>query len=492
MVLSWLLNSLSNEIAESVLYLQSANDLWSDLEDRFGQTIGAKLFQPQKELSVVIQGNTSISTYFTKIKSIWDELDALNTFSACICDCEYGAKAKNVKAHQDERLLQFLMGLNDTFIGVRSNILLSSPLPSIGNFRKYNENKGQKRGYDQKKNFGICAYYKKSGHIIDKCYRLHGFPAYFKFTKQRRFQGTVQANNTFTANEEVDYAGANTAENQILTQDNMAQLLQLLQHMKAGQQGASGSDASANLSYAGIAKFFNSYAYFIQINCESWILDSGTTEHMTFNKDFFTNFKALRNPLMVKLLNSYRVKGPSLKSPLEIGKEQEGLYILNSRPFVAVSKDLSKSSSACSRKSNSVLNSYFSLSVFDVKNKLWHYRLGHLPLSNMKNISYVSVPSCFNFSTPCLICPMARQCKLSFPSSSISTKKVFELIHVDTWGPYNTATYDGYRYFLTIVDDFSRAFKAYNSSLLFPVTKMSSTYTATIDIEDSVFLKNRE
>jgi len=131
MVLSWLLNSLSKEIVESVLYSKSAKVLWSDLEDRFGQANGAKLFQLQKDLSVVTQGNSSISTYFTKMKSLWDELDALNTFSACNCECVCGAKEKGVKAHHDERLLQFLMGLNDTFIGVRSNILLSSPLPTI-------------------------------------------------------------------------------------------------------------------------------------------------------------------------------------------------------------------------------------------------------------------------------------------------------------------------------------------------------------------------
>lgn len=37
MVLSWLLNSLSKEIVESVFYSQSATELWSDLENRFGQ-----------------------------------------------------------------------------------------------------------------------------------------------------------------------------------------------------------------------------------------------------------------------------------------------------------------------------------------------------------------------------------------------------------------------------------------------------------------------
>jgi len=32
----------------------------------------------------------------------------------------------------------------------------------------------------------------------------------------------------------------------------------------------------------------------------------------------------------------------------------------------------------------------------------------------------------------------------------------FELVHVDTWGPYHTKTYSGHRYFLSIVDDYTR------------------------------------
>lgn len=83
--------------------LTSAKDLQGDLEDRFGQTNGAKIFQLQKDLSAVIQGNTSVSTYFTKMKILWDELDALDTFSSCVCDCDCGAKANILKAHQDER-----------------------------------------------------------------------------------------------------------------------------------------------------------------------------------------------------------------------------------------------------------------------------------------------------------------------------------------------------------------------------------------------------
>ncbi|WP_420914574.1 integrase catalytic domain-containing protein [Candidatus Phytoplasma australasiaticum] len=32
----------------------------------------------------------------------------------------------------------------------------------------------------------------------------------------------------------------------------------------------------------------------------------------------------------------------------------------------------------------------------------------------------------------------------------------FELVHYDTWGPYQIPTHSGYRYFLTIVDDYTR------------------------------------
>lgn len=92
----------------------------------------------------------------------------------------------------------------------------------------------------------------------------------------------------------------------------------------------------------------------------------------------------------------------------------------------------------------------------DVNRKLWHVRLGHMPLSNMKNIASISLSSDSKFDIPCDICPLARQHKLPFPNSSITSKETFELSHIDTWGPYKTPTYDGYKYFLTIVDDFSR------------------------------------
>ena len=62
---------------------------------------------------------------------------------------------------------------------------------------------------------------------------------------------------------------------------------------------------------------------------------------------------------------------------------------------------------------------------------LWHKHLGHI---SPKNLSFLA-QQFLNFSVQsshvCSICPLAKQSRLSFNSSEISTIKPFELIHCD-------------------------------------------------------------
>lgn len=44
MVISWLLNSLSKDIANSVIYSRTVKYLWIGLKERFGQSNGVKLY----------------------------------------------------------------------------------------------------------------------------------------------------------------------------------------------------------------------------------------------------------------------------------------------------------------------------------------------------------------------------------------------------------------------------------------------------------------
>jgi hypothetical protein len=72
MVLSWILNSVSKEIANSVIFLNTAADMWEDLKERFSQSNGLRVFQLQKAISTLTQGNHSVSSYYTHLKGLWD------------------------------------------------------------------------------------------------------------------------------------------------------------------------------------------------------------------------------------------------------------------------------------------------------------------------------------------------------------------------------------------------------------------------------------
>lgn len=43
-----------------------------------------------------------------------------------------------------------------------------------------------------------------------------------------------------------------------------------------------------------------------------------------------------------------------------------------------------------------------------------------------------------------------------FPKSTTSATTIFNLLHLDVWGPYHVPTFDGNKIFLTVVDDHSR------------------------------------
>jgi len=89
--------------------------------------------------------------------------------------------------------------------------------------------------------------------------------------------------------------------------------------------------------------------------------------------------------------------------------------------------------------------------------EVWDMRMGHIPCRRLKLPPLTIDFNDMQQDAACMVCPKAKQQRLSFPLSTISTSCAFELIHVDTWGPYHTKTHNGHRYFLIIVDDFTRA-----------------------------------
>lgn len=84
-------------------------------------------------------------------------------------------------------------------------------------------------------------------------------------------------------------------------------------------------------------------------------------------------------------------------------------------------------------------------------------RLGHVSTPVLHHIPAVSDYVSENFTKTCPICPLAKQTNLPYSLSSSHASNIFDLIHVDLWGPYFHETSQGCKFFLTIVDDHSRA-----------------------------------
>ena len=94
-----------------------------------------------------------------------------------------------------------------------------------------------------------------------------------------------------------------------------------------------------------------------------------------------------------------------------------------------------------------------------------HYPLYIQPLAQMSRasihlstlvLSKTILEISFDFHDFCDIFPLAKQSRLPFSNSTISSHAPFDLIDFDIWGPYKIQSHFGAHYFLTIVDDYTR------------------------------------
>lgn len=93
---------------------------------------------------------------------------------------------------------------------------------------------------------------------------------------------------------------------------------------------------------------------------------------------------------------------------------------------------------------------------------LWHRRLGRVPLGTLQKISSLQHDVlCDSRVKECIVCPSAKQTRLSFPLSTSVAHSCFHTINEDVRGPYRVSTHDDKKYFLTLVDDHSRYTRLY-------------------------------
>ena len=112
MVIGWLIASLERSIAKTTMYFPTAHEIWDDLEGRFGSPSSSQKYRLQERLLYTSQEpGMSVSEYFTKVKSLWDEMDDLRPLPICHCH----PTTNFTKIQQDLRIMTFLMRLDPQY-----------------------------------------------------------------------------------------------------------------------------------------------------------------------------------------------------------------------------------------------------------------------------------------------------------------------------------------------------------------------------------------
>nr|XP_009757051.1 PREDICTED: uncharacterized protein LOC104209975 [Nicotiana sylvestris] len=182
----------------------------------------------------------------------------------------------------------------------------------------------------------------------------------------------------------------------------------------------------------------------------NWIIDTGVTNYMAHNLNLLSNIRKLSDidQNSVQLLNGEKViishtgdlslfKDKSVHHELftgkvmGIGKDGHGIYILEHKEQ-DVPKQLPDSRPFHSSSSVNNTSSEFQTNNASAENK---------NTSECPNETFVMLLSKLEFL---------------FPSSNACSINAFDLIHVDVWEPYRVSTHNGRRYFMTLVDDYSR------------------------------------
>lgn len=237
-------------------------------------------------------------------------------------------------------------------------------------------------------------------------------------------------------------------------------------------------------------------AFYVKVSSQSnvpassWILDSGSTRHMTNDKSLLTNIEEC--PQHSILVGNKEILYSSSVGKVHFNSEQGPAYLANVLYVPGLSNNL-VSTDCITEKGFEVTFKRSCAIVTDGKNRvwmtaqrkdrvmvlnvriespslsatalltcstpsLWHQRLGHIGEGGLSKVAGRLGLSHSNLKfDPCEICAYGKNTRSPFHQSSSSTSQVLELVHLDLC-QMTPNSLSGCKYFLIIVDDYSRKY----------------------------------
>jgi hypothetical protein len=221
---------------------------------------------------------------------------------------------------------------------------------------------------------------------------------------------------------------------------------------------------------------------------QEWVLDSGCTRHMTFDRGHFIDFEKHTGTVTMADGKALTVQGGgTIEVPIQ-GKMTQitGVIYVPAIGFNLLSvSQLGEKGMACNFTGNSATLSRNGCRVATAVKKgmtyvlkaqaneiaapvsdrseeataeLWHQRLGHpgeRKLELFKSGAVEGIPQGLQH-VDCETCKMTKSTHVGNKVPVPRATQPLERVHMDFWGPYERPTLSGRKYMLTITDDFSR------------------------------------
>ncbi|XP_070050350.1 uncharacterized protein [Nicotiana tomentosiformis] len=207
------MNSFLKDLLTGIIYASDAHAVWEDLHERFDKVNRVRIFQLHRAISRLSQGEDSVVVYFTKLKELWAEYDVLVPSPNCGCP-----KSKEHMIHlQQQRVMQFLDGLNDTYDHARRQIFMKTTELTLNQAYApitQDENQqcvgggvighktdpltmqaGRGQGFHERKQYLQCEHCRMRGHTKENCYKIVRYPKDFRRRKGFQPKGVLTAAN---------------------------------------------------------------------------------------------------------------------------------------------------------------------------------------------------------------------------------------------------------------------------------------------------------
>jgi len=341
LVQSWLINSVSDSIAQTIVFCDTTLEVWLDLKERFSKIDRIRIANLRSSINNLKQGSKSVLDYFTEMKSLWEELSSHRPIPNCACvhPCRCAA-SRIAKIHiNEDQIMQFLTGLNDQFSIVRTQVLLLDPLLSLNkvyslvvqeesnhasliplsvsedasvqiNATDNRKPQGRGKGFPQNKPSRFCTFCNRTNHTVDFCYMKHGYPNVNKSSPRVNAASQEDSKNGAISSSGLGASASSSSTG--FSQEQLAQLVSMLQQSNlvvsapSSSQATSNHIASTNISTPNPSAGISASVSSLTSKPSFWLIDSGVNEHICCDITSFSSFYRIK-PVYVSLPNGNTV-----------------------------------------------------------------------------------------------------------------------------------------------------------------------------------------